>query len=109
MINNTRGFMTRRINITPSAGPNSVKGNRRGLISDAVPRYVSSRGDGNLAARLKSGYLANARRDLEIAQEWFPLEEEACQRTATPAQSAKSSFSLRRRHHSDQLRVDYRS
>ena len=59
------------------------KGNRSRLISDAVMHYVSSRGKSHLTERLKAGYQANAQRDLEIAQEWFPLEEEAWQlRTA---------------------------
>ncbi len=55
------------------------KGNRSSFISDAVLHYVKTRGQQNLRERLKQGYLANAQRDLEIAQEWFPLEEEAWQ------------------------------
>jgi len=31
----------------------------------------------NLCERLKEGYRANIERDLEIAAEWFPLDEEA--------------------------------
>ena len=53
------------------------KGNRSRLISDAVIYYVSERSKSNLAERLKQGALANAGRDLEIAQEWFSLDEEA--------------------------------
>ena len=60
------------------------KGNRSRLISDAVMHYVSSRGKSNLAERLRTGYQAHAQRDLEIAQEWFPLEEEAWQKNTTP-------------------------
>ena len=30
-----------------------------------------------LRDQLKAGYLANAERDLQLAAEWFPLEEEA--------------------------------
>jgi CopG family transcriptional regulator/antitoxin EndoAI len=56
------------------------KGNRSRLISDAVMHYVSSRGRSNLAEQLKAGALANAKRDMAIAEEWFPLEEEAWQR-----------------------------
>ncbi|MDP9054465.1 MAG: hypothetical protein M3N93_09225 [Acidobacteriota bacterium] len=59
------------------------KGNRSRLISDAVMHYVSSRGKSNLAEQLKAGALANAKRDMAIAEEWFPLEEEACQLTAS--------------------------
>lgn len=53
------------------------KGNRSRLISEAVMYYVSERSKSNLAERLKQGALANSRRDLEIAQEWFSLDEEA--------------------------------
>jgi CopG family transcriptional regulator/antitoxin EndoAI len=60
------------------------KGNRSRLISDAVMYYVSRRGRSNLAEQLKAGYSVNSRRDLEIAQEWFPLEEEAWQLNTKP-------------------------
>jgi len=60
------------------------RGNRSRLISEAVLHYVESRAKNNLADRLKAGALANARRDLEIAQEWFSLDEEAWRR-AKPA------------------------
>ncbi len=33
----------------------------------------------NLRERLKHEAIANAERDLRMAAEWFPLEEEACQ------------------------------
>jgi hypothetical protein len=36
-------------------------------------------GRSNLAEQLKAGYLAHASRDMEIAGEWLPLEEEARQ------------------------------
>jgi CopG family transcriptional regulator / antitoxin EndoAI len=55
------------------------RGKRSSFISAAVLHYVKTRGKENLAERLKRGYLANAQRDLEIAQEWFPIEEEAWQ------------------------------
>lgn len=57
------------------------RGNRSRLISEAVLYYVESRAKSNLAERLKAGALANAKRDLEIVQEWFSLDEEAWQRT----------------------------
>jgi CopG family transcriptional regulator/antitoxin EndoAI len=65
------------------------RGNRSRLISDAVMHYVSSRGRSTLAGQLKAGALANVSRDMAIAQEWFPLEEEACQRTASRPKSKK--------------------
>jgi CopG family transcriptional regulator/antitoxin EndoAI len=65
------------------------RGNRSRVISDAVMHYVSSRGRSNLAEQLKAGALANARRDMAIAGEWFPLEEEACQQPTKPRIKAK--------------------
>jgi CopG family transcriptional regulator / antitoxin EndoAI len=65
------------------------KGNRSRLISDAVMYYVSSRGRSNLAAQLKAGALAHAGRDTSIAEEWFPLEEEAWQRQQKPLPKGK--------------------
>ena len=57
----------------------SSKGDRSRLIDQAVLHYVRSRSRDNLRERLKEGYLANAKDDLKMAQEWFPLEEEAWQ------------------------------
>jgi CopG family transcriptional regulator / antitoxin EndoAI len=53
------------------------KGDRSRFISQAVLHYVESVGKQNLREQLKAGYKANAARNLEIAAEWFPLEEEA--------------------------------
>jgi hypothetical protein len=44
-------------------------GRRSCLISDTVIYYVFSRGRINLAEKLKAGALANAKRDMAIAQE----------------------------------------
>lgn len=77
--------MTKRINIVLPVETIKVldrvapKGNRSRLISDAVIHYVTSKARTNLAERLKQGALANAQRDLAIAQEWFSLDEEAWQ------------------------------
>jgi CopG family transcriptional regulator / antitoxin EndoAI len=65
------------------------RGNRSRLISDAVMYYVSSRGRNNLAVQLKAGALANAKRDMSIAEEWFPLEEELWQRQQKPLPKGK--------------------
>ncbi|MCC6861901.1 MAG: hypothetical protein IT158_25240 [Bryobacterales bacterium] len=79
--------MTKRINIVLPVETIRVldrvapKGSRSRLISEAVLHYVESKAKSNLAERLKAGALANAQRDLEIAQEWFSLDEEAWQRT----------------------------
>lgn len=78
--------MSKRINVVLPDSTVAVlnrvapKGNRSRLISQAVLHYVKTQSVQNLRERLKQGYLANAERDLQIAQEWFPLEEEAWQR-----------------------------
>lgn len=43
------------------------------LTEDTVPR--GGRGKSPLSARIKAGALANAQRDLSIAEEWFPLRK----------------------------------
>ncbi|MBL8290355.1 MAG: hypothetical protein JNN08_00890 [Bryobacterales bacterium] len=60
------------------------EGSRSRLISEAVLYYVENRAKSNLSDKLKAGAQANARRDLEIAQEWFSLDEEAWQPTPAP-------------------------
>ena len=75
--------MTKRINvILPEQTLNVLdrvasKGNRSRFITRAVHFYVESQGKQNLRDQLKAGYLANAERDIQLAAEWFPLEEEA--------------------------------
>ncbi len=76
--------MSKRINvILPDETMQILKrvtlpGTRSRFIARAVTHYVRTRSAANLRERLKEGYLANARLNLELAQEWFPLEEEAC-------------------------------
>ena len=53
------------------------RGSRSRLISEAVKHFVASSTRNKLAAQLKRGAVANAQRDLELAQEWFLLDEEA--------------------------------
>ena len=55
----------------------AAKGARSRFISRAVMHLVETEGKSNLRERLKVEALANAERDLAIAAEWFPLEEEA--------------------------------
>jgi CopG family transcriptional regulator/antitoxin EndoAI len=87
--------MTKRINIILPVETIKVldrvapKGNRSRLISEAVMHYVTSRARTNLAEQLKQGALANAQRDLEIAQEWFPVDEEAWQHPKPTAKRKK--------------------
>jgi CopG family transcriptional regulator/antitoxin EndoAI len=87
--------MTKRINVILPEETIRVldrvapKGNRSRLISEAVMHYVTGRAKSNIAERLKQGALANAQRDLEIAQEWFPVDEEAWQRTSSATKRKK--------------------
>lgn len=57
----------------------AAKGNRSALIDRAIRHYVKTAGHQNLRERLKQEALANSERDLQMAVEWFPLEEEAWQ------------------------------
>lgn len=78
--------MHRRINITlPEETIRVVdrvagKGDRSRLIDRAVKDYVTRRGRAHLRKQLREGAEAQAVLDLELAEEWFPLEEEAWQR-----------------------------
>jgi CopG family transcriptional regulator / antitoxin EndoAI len=56
------------------------KGNRSRFIDRAVLRLVESEGTANLREQLKAGALANAKQNLELAEEWFPVEQEAWKR-----------------------------
>jgi CopG family transcriptional regulator/antitoxin EndoAI len=62
------------------------KGNRSQFISHAVLHFIESQGKDRLREQLKREAIANAGRDVEMAAEWFPLEEEAL---GTPARPAK--------------------
>jgi CopG family transcriptional regulator / antitoxin EndoAI len=55
----------------------TTKGNRSRFIDRAVRHLVETQGRQPLRDRLKAGYQENADRDLALAAEWFPLEEEA--------------------------------
>jgi metal-responsive CopG/Arc/MetJ family transcriptional regulator len=77
--------MNKRINIILPSTTVAVldrvapKGSRSALIDRAIRRYVETQGRRNLRERLKREALVNAGRDLRMAAEWFPFEEEACQ------------------------------
>lgn len=66
----------------------ATKGNRSALIDRAIRNYVKTQSHQNLRERLKKEALVNAERDLQMAVEWFPLEEEAWQ-TARAKKSKK--------------------
>jgi CopG family transcriptional regulator/antitoxin EndoAI len=57
----------------------AAKGARSRFIDLAVRYYVETQGRASLREQLKAGYRANAERDLTMAAEWFPVEEEAWQ------------------------------
>ncbi len=91
--------MSRRINIVLPEKTVSVldrvttKGNRSRFIDRAVLHYVETHGKQSLREQLAAGYRANAERDLGMAAEWFPLEEEAWQTfeaSRTPKKPAKT-------------------
>jgi CopG family transcriptional regulator/antitoxin EndoAI len=69
----------------------TTKGTRSQFIDRAVKQLVATQGRANLRARLTSEAIENADRDLQIAAEWFPLEEEASetfeQRRAQPTKT----------------------
>jgi CopG family transcriptional regulator/antitoxin EndoAI len=67
----------------------TAKGARSRFISRAVMHLVETEGRANLRERLKAEALSNAERDLAIAAEWFPLEEEAARMLETSAKSRR--------------------
>ena len=72
-----------RINITLPADTVRLldrlarKGNRSRFINEAVRFYAENRARSRLKAQVKEGALRRADRDQRLAEEWFPLEEEA--------------------------------
>ncbi|MBI4118745.1 MAG: ribbon-helix-helix protein, CopG family [Parcubacteria group bacterium] len=54
----------------------SEKRGRSGFLNEAVHFYVKEKGRKNVRRLLKEGCIKNAQRDLDIAKEWFHLEEE---------------------------------
>jgi CopG family transcriptional regulator/antitoxin EndoAI len=77
--------MNKRINVILPAATAAIldkvaaKGNRSALIDRAIRHYVETRSRQSLRERLRQEALTNAERDLGMAAEWFPLEEEAWQ------------------------------
>jgi CopG family transcriptional regulator / antitoxin EndoAI len=79
--------MSKRINIIlpdkTVAVLDRVTTNRSRFIDRAVRQLVETESKANLRTLLKQEAIDNAERDLSIATEWFPLEEEAAQLTET--------------------------
>jgi len=61
----------------------TTKGSRSRFIDRAVRQLIQTEGKANLRARLKEEAITNADRDLAMAADWFPLEEEAAQLAST--------------------------
>lgn len=78
--------MQQRINITlPTETVGLIdrvaeKGNRSSFIDKAVRFYVESVEQAKLNKQWKDAASKNVERDLEMAEEWFALEEEAWQK-----------------------------
>jgi CopG family transcriptional regulator/antitoxin EndoAI len=93
--------MSKRINIilpdTTVAVLDRVTANRSRFIDRAVLHYVETQGRQSLREQLKAGYRANAERDLAIAAEWFPLEEEAWQMSESAASTRSNQPKRTRR------------
>ena len=53
------------------------KGDRSRLIDEAVRYYIDEKGRSSLKKHLKEGAIRRASRDLQLTEEWFPLDEEA--------------------------------
>lgn len=53
------------------------KGDRSRLVNDAVRFYVKEVGRANITKQLLEGAVAQATRDLRVAQDWFHIENEA--------------------------------
>ena len=52
------------------------KGDRSRLIDQAVRYYIDQKGRSELKKRLQEGAIRRAARDLQLTEEWLPLEEE---------------------------------
>lgn len=57
----------------------TAKGERSRFIDRAIRRYVEDSAKANLRRQLKEGYERHADRDLETAEAWLALDEEAGQ------------------------------
>jgi len=76
-------MMNKRLNITlPEETVRLMdrvagRGRRSSLIDRAVRRYVKEETRANVRKQLAASYKANAELDLQLAADWFPLEEQA--------------------------------
>jgi metal-responsive CopG/Arc/MetJ family transcriptional regulator len=97
----TTNPMSKRINIVLPDETVSVldrvatKGTRSTFISKAVLHYVETHGRQTLRKQLEAGYRENKERNLAIAAEWFPLEEEASKKVTISPKVKKTSKTKR--------------
>lgn len=56
------------------------KGKRGRFIDQAVRYFVETNAQANLRTQLEEGYRVRARHDMEMAEEWFSIDEEAWQK-----------------------------
>ncbi len=54
------------------------QGDRSRFITEAVQFYLCETNKQSLRDRLKEGAIYRAERDLNLAQEWFAVDEEVC-------------------------------
>lgn len=77
--------MHRRLNITLPEDTIQLidtvteKGDRSRFINEAVQYYIKQKELNNLKEQLKEGAINRSQRDLQLAEEWYDLEEEAWQ------------------------------
>ncbi|MBZ5637788.1 MAG: hypothetical protein LAO51_03415 [Acidobacteriia bacterium] len=55
----------------------AAKGDRSRVIAEAVTRYVTEVGKARLRKLMKERAVRRAELDLEIAEEWFPVDQES--------------------------------
>ena len=89
--------MSKRINIVLPEKTLAVldrvapRGKRSQFISRAVLHLVESQGKATLRERLKQEALENAARDVQMAAEWFPIEEGTAGSMAIPERRGRNS------------------
>ena len=80
--------MHRRVNITlPEATLRLMdrtvdQGRRSRFIDEAIRQFIRTHSRAQLRKLLKEGAQRHAARDRALAEEWFPLDEEAWQKRA---------------------------
>jgi CopG family transcriptional regulator/antitoxin EndoAI len=79
----TEVAMNKRLNITlPEQTVRLMdrvagRGRRSSLIDRAVRRYLKEETRASLRKRLAESYRSNASFDLQLAEDWFPIDEDA--------------------------------